>query len=263
MKLLKKLIFIIIFFTLGLNSSFAQGKIANFQWVQMNFFSLSAQLNSNGWALGYRWGHFVSIYQRNYWEIGLTHIKDPREVKFSNPFYLGGDKIFYGKINDMYDLRFGLGKMHIITWKQDIGSVEIRFFNSFGASVAMIKPVYYKILDISGKYSYYSKFSDKIMLSQIMQMAPFSMGLSEIKPDLGGYLKIGISFEGSQSSRGIFAVMVGSSITAYLLPVKLLYGQNYKNIFINLFVGARIGLYYPPAKKVKKSAALSQIIKNQ
>ncbi len=245
--------FYILFFVLALPAFLAaQGEIANFNTVFKDNYSVGAGLKSNGYKLMYRRGYFINIYSRKFYEVNFTQIKDPREIKFSNPFYLTTQNIYFGKVNACFDLRFGYGRMRIITQKMDKGSVEIRLITTAGAALGFMKPVYYTVWDKTGSYVYDTKFTEDLLLQQIEEMAPFYKGLDELKINPGGYFNLGISFEHSKKDNLISALEVGGTVSAYMLPMQIIYGDRGRQVILNLYIEYYFGQYFPMSLKRKK-----------
>ncbi len=229
--------------------TFGQGEIAKFNTVFKDNYSVGLGLRNSSLEFSYRKGYFVSIYERWFYELEFSQIKDPKEIKFSNPFYLTTTKIYFGKTNAFYEMRFGYGRMNILTQKMDRGSVEIRFLLSGGGSLGLVKPVYYTVLDKTATYEYDTKFTENLLLQQVIGMAPFYKGLDELKINPGGYAKVGISFEHSKKENAIAALECGISLSAFLLPVNLIYGQTGRHFFPSLFLEYRIGTYFYSLKR--------------
>ncbi len=223
----------------------------NFQRSFQDFYSLGARINTNGWGINYRKGFFVNRYTRSFYEIEFTSIKDPRSIKFSNPYYITPENIFYGKVNDFFDLRISYGRQNIIAEKKDPGSLEIRIISEIGPTLGFAKPVYYKVVDKTGTYTFETKFTEDLLLQQILNMSPFYKGLEEIKPNIGAYGKLGISFEHAKTEHSLSALEVGATISAYLLPVQLIYGD-IQNIFVNIYIDYRLGKFYPSKLRRKQ-----------
>ncbi len=238
----RKLLFFLLLPLLG----FGQGEIAHFDSHFKDNMSVGAGLKTNGLRLSYRKGFYYNIYGRKFYEIEFTTIKDPREVKFANPFYVTTENIYFGKVNSCFDLRFGWGALRIIADKGDQGSVEIRILTSAGGSLGFMKPVYYTVVDKTGSYTYDTKFTQDLILQQIIEMAPFYKGLDELKINPGGYAKLGISFEHSKRSLGISSLEVGTTFSAYLLPMQSIYGDRGRNFILNLYIEYRLGKYFDP-----------------
>ncbi len=231
--------------------SIAWSQPLNFQRSFLDFFSIGARVSTNGWGLSFRKGFSVNRYTRRYYAIEITSIKDPRSIKFSNPYYITPENIFYGKVNDFFDLRVSYGRQNILVEKKDRRSLEIRIISSFGPALGFAKPVYYNAIDKTGSYTYETKFTEDLLLQQILNMAPFYKGLDEIKPNFGGYGKIGISFEHAKTEHGLSSLEVGATFTAYLLPVQLIYGHR-QNFFVNLYIEYRLGKFYPSRVRHKE-----------
>ena len=245
------IILLLIFFYLW---AAGQGKIGNFNTIFKDNFAVGVKLKNNGYGVLYRHGTFINIYSRKFYEIELDKITDPKEIKFSNPFLVSLNKVYYGKLYDCIEFRYGRGMLNIMTWKQDVGSVEIRYFNVYGGSLLLLKPVYYYVIDKTGTYAYYTKFKQDLLLQQILEMAPYYMGLNEVKFNFGAYTKLGISFEYSKHKNGISAVELGVSGSVFLFPIQLMYGSDRRRFIVNFFVSYNLGQYYMPhvSKKTKK-----------
>ena len=241
---------LLLFFTLIISVE-SGGQPLNFQRSFLDFFSTGIRINTNGLGINYRKGAFINRHTRRFYEIEFTTIKDPRTVKFYNPFYIAPEKIFFGKVNDLFDLRFGYGKQKIIIEKKDKGSLEIRINNSFGPVLAIIKPTYYNVVDRTGTYTFYTKFTDDLLLQQVLNMAPFYKGLDEIKPNFGGFYKIGISFEHSKNKNNLNALELGASLSAFIYPIELVYNKKHL-FFLNIFIAYRLGKFFPQKLRHKK-----------
>ena len=92
-----------------------------------------------------------SFIQKNYFErknleIDFSQMKHAKEVK-STSFYQGSESFVFGKMHYVFDLRLGFGKQLEMYMKRDPGSIAVRYFYSFGPSLAFKKPIYYEIYD--------------------------------------------------------------------------------------------------------------------
>jgi hypothetical protein len=107
-------------------------------------------------------------------------------------------------------------------------------------------------LDKTATYQYDTKFTEDLLLQQIIEMAPFYKGLDELKINPGGYVNLGISFEHSKKENLISALEVGGTVSAYLLPMQIIFGDRGKQLFFNLYIEYYIGQYFPSSLKRKK-----------
>ncbi|MEZ5011308.1 MAG: hypothetical protein R2744_06805 [Bacteroidales bacterium] len=67
---------------------------------------------------------------------------------------MSGSSFIYGKINNVFSLRAGIGHQHELFRKQDLGGVAIRYFYSGGPVLVFTKPIHYNVLypSIGGTY---------------------------------------------------------------------------------------------------------------
>ena len=233
------------------------GQPLNFHRVFLDFNSVGIRINTNGWGINYRKGRCINRFYRKYYEVEFTRIKDTRAIKFSNPYYITPENIYFGKVNDFFDIHLSYGHQRILVEKKDKGSLEIRLCSSFGPALGISKPVYYNVVDRTGSYTYFTKFTDDLLLQQILSMAPFNKGLDEMKPNIGANGKIGISFERSKREKTLSAMEIGSTFTIYLLPIELVYKRK-QNFFFNLYLEYRIGKFFPTKLRHKENETNEQ-----
>ncbi|MCK5168476.1 MAG: hypothetical protein KAQ75_01250, partial [Bacteroidales bacterium] len=206
--------------------------------------TLGLQLNTNGWGIGYRYGDRINYFEKRNYEIDLSIIKHPKEIKSSSTF-IYSESFVFGKLNYVFDLRVGYGKQNEMFSKRDPGSVAIRYFYSTGLSVAILKPIYYEILYPVNDSIYgirKEKFNADIHTSgDISGKSSFFDGFDEIKLVPGAYLKAGVNFEFSQSETLIHALEAGVMVQAYLNSLEIMAVDDNQQFYFTLFVSYRFG----------------------
>jgi len=201
-------------------------------------------LNSNGWGLSYRYGSRINYFEKKIYDIDFSIIKHAKEIKSTSSF-LTSESFIFGKLNHVFDLKFGYGKQNEIFTKKSPGSVAIRYFYSIGPSIALQKPIYYKIL-YPVNDSLYSereeKFNPDIHTSgDISGKASFFTGIDEIGIIPGAFIKTGFNFEFSQSENIIHALEAGVMFQAYLKDLDLMAVDDNQQFLFVLFLSYRIG----------------------
>ncbi|HRW62295.1 MAG TPA: hypothetical protein P5132_02350 [Bacteroidales bacterium] len=242
MKKLLFLTYIIISFPFAL---FSQDQDSDFPKIfYRNEKTLGINLFTNGWGLGYRYGDRVNYFEKKLYEVDLSLIKHSKEVKSTSSF-ITSESIIFGKLNYAFDLRAGYGKQNEIYSKRSPGSVAVRSFYSFGPSVAILKPIYYKILYPLNDSVYgvrEEKFNPDIHTSgDISGKASFFKGFDELKFIPGAYIKLGVNFEFSQSEFLIHAIEAGAMFTAYLKNLDIMAVDDNQQYFLVLFASYRFG----------------------
>ena len=205
--------------------------------------TVAINLFTNGWGLGYRYGNRINYFEKRNYEIDFSVIKHSKEIKSSSAF-LVSESFVFGKLNSVFDLRFGYGKQNEIYGKGDKGSVAVRYFYSIGPSVAFLKPIYYEIYPVNDTTYVVKeeKFNPGIHTSgDIRGKASFFTGFSEIKLVPGAFLKTGINFEFSQSETRIHALEAGIMLQAYLNSLEIMAVNDNQQFFFTLFVSCRFG----------------------
>jgi hypothetical protein len=206
--------------------------------------TIGVQLNTNGWGLGYRYGDRINYFEKHNYEVDLSIIKHPKEIKSSSTF-ISSESYVFGKLNYVFDLRVAYGKQNEMFSKRDPGSVAIRYFYSIGPSVAIQKPIYYEILYPLNDSIYgvrEEKFNADIHTSgQINGKTSFFDGFDEISLVPGAFFKAGVNFEFSQSETLIHALEAGVMIQAYLSSLEIMDVDDNQQFYFTLFVSYRFG----------------------
>jgi len=224
---------------------FAQGEIDDEKKIfYRNERSYAFSLNSNGWGANFRYGKRIDAFRKTLYTIDLSEFRHPKQESISNPAVINSNNFVFGKLNYVYNFRFGFGKQRQLYRKMDKGGVTIRYFYNYGASVALLKPIYYEILsEVNGNvYITDEKFNiDKHHIALIWGRASFFKGVKEIGFRPGVYAKAGVSFEYSKRDRVIHALEAGVVVDGYLIDVPIMATEESQRVFVNLFVSYRFG----------------------
>ncbi|MCK5822571.1 MAG: hypothetical protein KAG95_01105 [Bacteroidales bacterium] len=226
--------------------AFSQGDVDDEKKIFLrNEKTYSFLLNSNGWGVNYRYGKMIDAFNKKLYSFDIVGIRHPKEIKTTNPYFPNLKRFVFGKKNNFYSLRFGLGKQKKLFGKLDKGGVEIRYFYTLGASVGIIKPIYYEILYLSASNQYEiktEKFNKSIhSVFDIYERASFFKGFNEISVMPGVYSKIGGSFEFSKKDEKINAIEVGATFEIFPTKIKIMATDDNSFYFASLFVSYRFG----------------------
>ena len=250
---MKRLLILLAALLIWTNSLKSQGELDEQQRIFLrNEKSFGVQLNSDGLGFGYRIANRTNYRNKNILEFELGSIKHPKEYKISS-FYDGTSYVFGKKNFPMY-FRGSIGRQRELYPKADLGGVSIRFLYSGGPTLAVYKPVYYKVITdyIPVGPSLYQiiiedmKFDSSISNPDIYGRASFFKGFNEIGVIPGVFAKTGFAFEYSKQDKIIHAIEVGANINAYLKKIPIMASNDNKAIFFNLFVSYRFGVVVNP-----------------
>lgn len=231
-------------------SLFGQGDLNEQQKVFFrNEKSFGIQLSTDGIGFSYRMAKRTDYLNKNIIEFESGTLKHPKEYKVSN-VYAQGTSFVFGKLNFPMYFRASIGRQHELYKKADLGGISIRLFYSGGPTLAVYKPVYYKVIYLVPPNDFYTKdekFNTNIAIPQeIWGRAPFTKGLLETKIMPGIYAKSGFSFEYSKQDKVIHAIEVGTTLSAFLKEIPIMASNDNKSIFFSLFVSYRFGIIVNP-----------------
>lgn len=247
-----KRIIILLFFLVNYLLLFSQGEIAEADKVfYKNENSLAFVPASTGLGLNYRYGKRIDAFKKWIAESDLNIVKHPKEVKIFNSNFDSQKRFIFGKLNETIVIKSGIGRQHELFSKFDKGSIAIRYFYSAGISFALLKPIYYEMVDsvyhdqVNNTYTYYygtHKFNTSMHMSNdVVGKAPFKLGIDELSVVPGIYAKTGLSFEYSKTDTLIRALEAGVILDTYYKKLPIMATDNNRQIILSVFIAYRWG----------------------
>ncbi len=212
-----------------------------------NHFTVGLGLHNHGWMLTGRYGIHKSVERNIIFESDLARIRHPKEVRLVNPQFDNNKPFVFGKDNDFYNLRLGVGYQKMIFEKGEKNGLEIRYTLSGGLSSGLLKPVYYDILVRnsagSGGFSINQERFDPEKHSEeaIAGGAKWEKGLDELSYLPGVYGKIGILFEWSNYDEDLKQVEAGFILDAFPKNVPIFVVGNNQRLFANFYIAFQLG----------------------
>jgi hypothetical protein len=202
-------------------------------------------IHSGGFGLGYRNGKSKTYFRKFIWEIDGLNIKHPKEFKISS-YYENSKNFIYGKLNNFYLLRGGVGQQHVLNGKPYWGGVEVRVFYTGGLSLGFAKPQYMYIVkydEATGtSYLNVERFDPDIhSTTDIYGRAPFFKGFDHIGLYPGIYLKSGISFEYGADDKFVKILECGAFVDAFYKNVPIMAKQKNQFLFVNVYIALHLG----------------------
>jgi len=203
--------------------------------------SYALSLNSNGMSLKYRYAFRKDAFRSTFYDIEIGNLKHPKEIKTSNPLYYNSGKYVYGKLNNLYVVRANYGFQKQIYEKRDIGGISIRRLYSIGATLGLLKPIYYQIIvpPYDVKLEKFNAQTHRV--GDILGTASFFKGLNEAFPDPGINVQYLYSFEFSKKDEKIQSVDVGATAELFLYPPKIMAEIINSPFFLTFFISYRFG----------------------
>ncbi|MBN2611692.1 MAG: hypothetical protein JXB00_09060 [Bacteroidales bacterium] len=244
---------------------FAQGELLEEDNIfYKNERTFAVVLGSNGLGLNYRYGKRLTALRKVIYEIDFASIRHPKEIQLSSSVYLLSSRSFvFGKLNQFYSLRAGIGLHDELFPKIDKGGISIRRYYAFGPSIGIAKPIYYNFeiigYDINGEPYIESTVVDKFQNSQHIQSsiisgkASFFKGFDETSLIPGLYTKLGVMFEFGKYNQTIHAIDAGILLDGFIKKIEIMDDGKDQYFFLTLFASYRFGRVIDAKYKMKRS----------
>ncbi|MFY9418084.1 MAG: hypothetical protein WAP17_03220, partial [Bacteroidales bacterium] len=109
------------------------------------YFSVGANLNTQGWGLLVDFGKNANIFNNYGMLIEFVDVHSFKEIKLRREGIINAKSFVYGKLNYVYFLRTGFKSASLLYSKPYWGGVSIGRFYSLGISSCFTKPVYLQV----------------------------------------------------------------------------------------------------------------------
>ncbi|WP_143305285.1 hypothetical protein [Chitinophaga vietnamensis] len=212
-------------------------------------FSVGARLNTDGWTgfleMGYRKNRKVV----NYFQFEFSEKKDPKEDKRqgqgSYQFGFTSRPYIFGKQNNFYPAKLGIGQRYLIGGKANKNGVEVSGIYYGGISIGLVKPYYISVENKAGQVvdmKYDPNNPDNFLeYTKIQGGAGFGKGWSEVTVIPGLHAKLGMRFDWAHFNEVVSALEVGVNAEMYTKKVPIMVTDNNKQLFFNAYVGLQFG----------------------
>lgn len=214
--------------------------------------SFGFRANTNGWSIYSDYGKAKTsdarkadmFYNLLYLQTEFTEKKDPKEqkVKAQTLSDKSSASYIYGKINNFYALKLGLGYRKMLAGKPDPGCVSIHWANTAGFALGMLKPYYIQVAGSTNEIKY-SDINQSDFLNQaiISGAGGFSKGLGEIVFIPGGHIRSALHFDFSANRKNVLGVEAGVNAEFYSQPIGLMANEKTVSSFLDFFVAFQLG----------------------
>lgn len=211
------------------------------------------RLQTNGWSVGINWGDLRTYYLTRFYYVDFGERKHLRELLF-NPG-IGQSSYIYGKQNNLFVLRGGIGEKRYLTEKAAKKGVAVGVSYRVGPSLGLLKPYYLDVDVLEGQGGNntrpirYSEETANLFLneSQIINNSGFMTGWGEVSPRIGGQAMGALHISWGAFDEHVRAVEAGLMVDFFFGDVPILVEtanspatQN-TPIFLNAFVNLQFG----------------------
>lgn len=259
-----KSITIILFFflfTIG-EMSAQQSTMQGKKVIYRKEYGIGGGLTTSGFNLSVRKGKIRNVHITNFYEMEFANFKHNKEMRMVSERDYGTKYFVYGKKNDFFNLRAGVGRTKRIFEKSESNGVQVAYSLMVGPSLGLIKPYYLFIGnpqydEFKGRevYVYADEKYDENVLPEnnhylnmerdwvVKGPSGLSKGMSELNPLPGGYVKFGLNFEFANFYDQVRMVEIGGVLDLYAgeIPVMIITKNKPYNVslYLNIYFGSR------------------------
>lgn len=221
----------------------------------------NVMVHTLGFGVGYRYGINKNYYKNRMLEFDILGMRAPNQMRRYNDNFANPRSYVYGKLNDLFIIRAGIGRQHLLNRKPYWGGVEVRGFYYGGLDLGLAKPTYldiiYYIVDNNiyitdhislEKYNPEEHFPyigvNPNCLCEIFGRGPMLSGFNKLKVYPGFYLKGGFNFEFSSLNDRIKSMEAGVSADIFPWPVPVMAFRKADYYFITGYLSFHFGKRY-------------------
>lgn len=224
--------------------------------LQDREFSIGARLNTDGWSGFFELGYRKSRTTVNYFQFEFAEKKDPKEDKKPGAlkdvdqwgFVYSEKPYIYGKQNNFYQAKLGVGQLRLIGGKGNKNGVLVNAFYYGGVSIGMLKPYYLNVVDPNTGRSVQVKYGQDALYDQafkdrgsIIGGAGFGKGWGELSITPGLHAKTGLRFDWARFNEVVSALEVGVNAEYYTKNIPIMVDTDGKKFFFNAYIAFQFG----------------------
>ncbi|HEU0065585.1 MAG TPA: hypothetical protein VFQ58_11150 [Flavisolibacter sp.] len=224
-----------------INAIIKQEEEGNLSFRKQSIFGI--QLRTNGYGLFYEMGRRKSERFTNIYTAELTEIKHPKEDKLSGQNFFGNSYV-YGKINNFYQFKLGLGEQYIFGQKGNKNGVAIIGSVQGGIDLGFLKPYYLQVFDTTGELKSVTYDQDSLAFldrGSINGAAGFTKGWNEVKLKPGFFIKTSLRFDFGRYNEMVQALEIGMSVEYFTSKIPIVLYNDPRQLFFQGHIAFAFG----------------------
>lgn len=217
-------------------------------------FAVNFRMHTHGLAFGVNVGKLQTYYRTRYWHVEVGELKHEKEFKqrWDSPSSLNGrvSKAFkYGKQNNLFVLRGGIGAKRYFSEKAKHKGVAVGISYEAGGTLGLLKPYYLELQAGDGNLTYSARYSDNtatrfLDITKIHGASNWTKGLSELSLLPGAHARFSVHFDWGAFDEYVKSFEGGIMVDAFARKAPIMVElDNVENnfLFLNLFLNLQFG----------------------
>jgi hypothetical protein len=207
------------------------------------------KFNTDGWGMYYEHGKYKTITTTNLWWLEFGEKKHPKEEKVptlnaSQGFLLISSYV-YGKQNNFYQLKAGLGQQKLIGGKGNKNGIAVSAIYGGGFSAGLLKPYYIEVTNTTtgGREEIKYNNNDSVFLDPtiILGKGGLTKGLGEMQFVPGFHARTALRFDYGRYNEVLSALEIGLNAEYYTKSVPILLLNKESKFFFNAYISLVFG----------------------
>ncbi|SIT28721.1 hypothetical protein SAMN05421788_108106 [Filimonas lacunae] len=205
------------------------------------------KLNTDGYGIFYEHGKYKTITRTDIWWMELGEHQSNKQEKRTNSlggYYIGNPYVF-GKQNNLYQFKLGLGQQRLIGGKGNKNGVAVSAVYGGGLIAGMLKPyylsVYYPNEGVSKDIRYTDDPVSFLDPTLIDGASGLFKGFGKIKFVPGIHARAALRFDYGRFNELLSAIEIGVNAEYYTQNMPIMVGDTDKKFFFNGYVALVFG----------------------
>ena len=196
--------------------------------------SFGLELRTNGYGAFYELGKRRSPRWTNIYNLEVTEIKNRKEDKIGGAESFFSNSYVFGKKNNFYQFKLGLGQQYILGQKGNKNGVAVTASLSGGLSLGFLKPYFLQVVDSLNREKTISYDQDSLTFldrGSILGGAGFTKGWNAVKLKPGLFVKTALRFDFGRYNERVQALEIGMSVEAFAQKIPIMVYSDPKGFF--------------------------------
>ncbi|TAD84857.1 MAG: hypothetical protein EAY75_12345 [Bacteroidetes bacterium] len=210
------------------------------------------RLYNDGWGVFYEKGIHKTVNVTNLFSLEIGERKSPKEQRITKTngtgFFLNRPLI-YGKQNNFYFMKLGVGQSYLIGGKGNRNGVAVSAVYAGGVSLGLLKPYYVDITDPLNRADNSIRWQGNNSRNDSLFLDPAALeggsgvlkGFGEIKIRPGLHARGALRFDYGRYNEFISAIEAGINVEYYLSKMPIMLLNEERRFFANVFIAFDFG----------------------
>ncbi|MES2374111.1 MAG: hypothetical protein V4557_16160 [Bacteroidota bacterium] len=207
------------------------------------------KFNTDAWSMFYEHGKYKTLTKTSLWWLEFGERKHPKEEKAPTLSTSGGFLIMssyiYGKQNNFYYLKAGLGQQTLIGGKGNKNGVAVSAIYGGGLTAGLLKPYYIEIENPNTGKREEIKYdnNDALFLDGTIALGRggLTKGFNEIKFVPGAHVRAALRFDYGRYNEVLSAMEVGINAEYYSKTMPIMLQNKEQKFFFNAYIALVFG----------------------